>query len=134
MASHLPCDHAGDEDGKWRLTNPYRRAFQFDEPRDDAAVDLAGQRMAVTTRRGLAERADDFSVSGLRERLQRLRAHKAEAPQLQDVTDHDGRPELRRFRQSRTRPSPCKTASSRRPYRPIVSWRRRADVASPWQP
>src|ERR1700729_1045693 len=41
-------------------------------------------------RRGSAERADDFAVSGLRKRLQRFRAHEAEAPELQDVTGHDG--------------------------------------------
>ena len=43
-----------------------------------------------TDRYGSAERADDFAVSGLRERLQRLRAHEAEAPELKDVTGHDG--------------------------------------------
>jgi hypothetical protein len=43
-----------------------------------------------SNRCGSAERADDFAVSGLRERLQRFRAHEAEAPELQDVTGHDG--------------------------------------------
>jgi hypothetical protein len=44
----------------------------------------------MSTRRGSAERVDDFAVNGLRERLQRLRAHEAEAPELEDVTGHDG--------------------------------------------
>src|SRR5580693_10416025 len=44
----------------------------------------------MSTRRGSAERADDFAVSSLRKRLQRLCAHEAEAPELQDVTCHDG--------------------------------------------
>ena len=45
------------------------------------AVALAGtaQRHEHPTR-GSAERADDFAVSGLRERLQRLRAHEARTP------------------------------------------------------
>src|SRR5580700_9717518 len=43
-----------------------------------------------SARHDSAERPDDFAVSGLRERLQRLRAHEAEAPELQDVTGHDG--------------------------------------------
>src|SRR6202042_644249 len=42
------------------------------------------------SRRSSAERADYFAVSGLRERLQRFRAHEAEAPELQDVTGHNG--------------------------------------------
>ena len=40
--------------------------------------------------RGSGERADNFSISGLRESLQCLRAYEAEAAELQDVTRHDG--------------------------------------------
>src|SRR6516164_7439535 len=38
----------------------------------------------------LAQRANDFAVSGLRECLQRLRAHEAKAPELQNIAGHDG--------------------------------------------
>src|SRR3984957_14135116 len=38
----------------------------------------------------LAQRANDFAVSGLRECLQGLRAHEAEAPELQNVASHHG--------------------------------------------
>src|SRR5208282_1972847 len=54
------------------------------------SLTCSGPLIAVSNRRGSAERADDFAVSGLRERLQRFRAHEAEAPELQDVTGHDG--------------------------------------------
>jgi hypothetical protein len=38
----------------------------------------------------LAQRVNDFAVSGLWECLQRLRTHEAKAPELQNVSGHDG--------------------------------------------
>src|SRR5271169_5538365 len=63
----------------------------FIEPSGLTSLQLspAAQRHEHPTR-GSAERADDFAVSVLRERLQRLRAHEAEAPELQYETGHDG--------------------------------------------
>jgi hypothetical protein len=40
-------------------------------------------------RTGSAERADNFSVSGLRESLQRLRAYETEGANLQDEPRHN---------------------------------------------
>src|SRR5580698_7649183 len=38
----------------------------------------------------LAQRANDFAVSGLRECLQGLGAHEAKAPELQNIAGHHG--------------------------------------------
>jgi hypothetical protein len=67
-----------------RLGSPCRwPQVDFIEPSGLTSLQLspAAQRHEHPTR-GSAERADDFAVSVLRERLQRLRAHEAEAPEL----------------------------------------------------
>jgi hypothetical protein len=63
--------------------------------RDAATAMVSVHVLSETTarpreQRGSGERADNFSISGLRESLQCLRAYEAEGPELQDVTRHDG--------------------------------------------
>ena len=79
--------------GFWKALD---EAFPATVTNDAGCTDIERTRQVpeatarLREQRGSGERADNFSVSGLWESLQCLRAYEAEAAELQDVTRHDG--------------------------------------------